>query len=92
MNIFSLEGWKDDAFKAKYIDSDLKVLEIKASWFHNQVEEMNKQMTKLKLLINTVISGSKEKNKYELSVKINQYDGRKQHEHKENTHRQEINI
>jgi hypothetical protein len=90
MNIFSFDGWKDNAFEAKYIDSDLKVLEIKASWFHNQVEEMNKVMTDLLLVIETSITGSEKNNKYELLVKIEQYE--QQHERKENTHKQEIDI
>ena len=41
MNIFNLDGWKKGKFKCSYVDSDLKVLEIKASWFHSQVEKIN---------------------------------------------------
>jgi len=92
MNIFSFDGWKNDAFEAKYIDSDLKILEIKASWFHNQVEGMNKVMTLLEMVVSTIITGSKKNNKYELSVKIKQYDTKQQYERKENTHKQEIDI
>jgi hypothetical protein len=91
MNIFSFDGWKNDVFETKYVDSNIKVLEDKASWFHTQVQNMNKEMIKLRVVINTTIKGSKKNNKYELSVKINKYDI-KQHEYKENTHRQKINI
>ena len=92
MKIFSLDGWNEDNFKMDYIDSDLKVLEIKAEWFHNQVKDINSVLLKTKYVIDTAITGDEKENKYKLSVKIEYYGSKQEHEHKENTHIQEINI
>ena len=92
MNILKLDGWKNGRFYVKYIDSELKILEIKASFFHNKVEEMNVYLSESKFIVQTSNKRKKKKNKYELSVKIKEYVNKKQHEHKENTHRQKINI
>tara|TARA_R110002096_G_scaffold3315_1_gene16461 strand:- start:1921 stop:2130 length:210 start_codon:yes stop_codon:yes gene_type:complete len=61
MNILKLDGWKNGRFYVKYIDSELKILEIKASFFHNKVEEMNVYLSESKFIVQTSIKGSEKK-------------------------------
>ena len=74
------------------VSSDVKYLEEKASAFHTEIREVNQYLTKSLFVIETSIAGSYKENNYKLAVKIEHYDNRSGHEHKENTHRQKIDI
>jgi hypothetical protein len=91
MDIFKLDGWNVNKFSCKYVDSDLRVLEEKASAFHNSIDSINSYMSETKYIVETFIKGSEKKNKYKLSVKIKLH-GQAGYKHKKNTHGQEINI
>jgi hypothetical protein len=93
MSILRLEGWKGSEIALSYKDSELKYLEEKASKLHNEVDDLNKYLVNadFKYIIDTFITGSEEKKKYKLSVKIKQYV-KSENEHKKDSHRQEINI
>ena len=92
VNILMLGGWNNDGSELNAIntDSDLKYLEGYASELHNGVECINKILKKGKYVIETKITG--EENNYKLSVKIKYYGEESEYEHKENSHRQEIDI
>jgi len=70
--------------------SDLKYFEAKAGELHTEVDQINEVLTKSLFHIETVISGKD--NYYKLTVKIKHYADRTEHEHKKNTHRQEVDI
>jgi len=72
--------------------SDLKYFEDKVGELHTEVEKINEVLTKSMFQIETVISGRSKDNYYKLEVKIKHYADRTEHEHKENTHRQEVDI
>jgi hypothetical protein len=91
MDIFKLDGWNVNKFSCKYIDSDLKVLEERATSFHNSIESINSYMSDARYIVHTFIKGSEKKNKYKLSVKIKLH-GETGYKHKKNTHGQEIYI
>jgi len=74
------------------VSSDIKYLEEKASAFHTEVRQVNEVLTKSMFVIETNITGSYKEKNYKLAVKIEHYASRSEHEHKENTHRQKINI
>jgi len=87
-----LDGWSENGSKLNFTkkDSDLKYLEKYTSDLHNGVYEINKLLTMSKYVISTLITG--EKNNYELSVKIEYYGNKSEHEYKKDSHRQEIHI
>jgi hypothetical protein len=91
MSILKLDGWKGEELSINYKDFSVKYLEEKASKLHREVEDLNKVMVMSKYIITTVLTGSEKKNKYNLSVKV-KYGTKSEHEHKENSHRQEIDI
>lgn len=72
--------------------SDLKYFEDKAGELHTEVDQINEVLTKSVFYIETTITGNSKKNYYKLLVKIKHYADRSEHEHKKNTHRQEIDI
>tara|TARA_B100000768_G_scaffold128106_1_gene118711 strand:+ start:242 stop:526 length:285 start_codon:yes stop_codon:yes gene_type:complete len=72
--------------------SDLKYFEDKAGELHTEVDQINEVLTKSMFHIETTITGNSKKNYYKLLVKIKHYADRTEHEHKKNTHRQEVNI
>lgn len=92
INILALEGWSKEGSELEFTkdDFDLKYLELYASELHNSVEEINKLMSSSKYVIETIITG--EDNNYKLFAKIQYYGNESEHEHKKNSHRQEINI
>ena len=91
INILKLDGWSNNGrLKFTRKDSSLKELELFTSELHNSVERTNSMLKESKYVIRTKITG--EENNYELFVKIIYYGTKSEHEHKENTHRQEIDI
>ena len=89
--ILSLKGWSGCELNCKFKETDVKVLEEKATIFHNTIEKANKTQTVGGYVIKTLIIGIEKYNDYILHVKINYY-GSNKHEHKENSHRQKIYI
>jgi len=72
--------------------SDLRYFEEKAGELHTEVDKVNQVLSKSMFHIETNITGDSKKNHYKLKVKVSHYEDRKEHEHKKNTHRQEIDI
>jgi len=72
--------------------SDLKYFEDKAGELHTEVDQINEVLSKSIFHIETTITGNSKNNYYKLLVKIEHYADRSEHEHKKNTHRQEIDI
>jgi len=87
--ILSSNGWWDGELWITIEDISLKALEIKASELHTLVEQMNQVMIGLRYHLQTEITG--EENKYKLIINVQEYN-ESEYEHKENSHRQEINI
>lgn len=91
-DILSIDGWKGNTLIKEYEDTSLKYLNSKASELHNAVDAVNEAMPTGKYVIHTKIMGYKKKHYYTLHVLIRYLENGKKHEHKENTHREEINI
>ena len=72
--------------------SDLRYFEDKVGELHTEVKQINEVLTKSIFHIDTVISGRSKDNYYKLTVKITHYADRTEHEHKKDTHRQEVDI
>lgn len=72
--------------------SDLRYFEEKSGELHTEVDKVNSVLSKSMFQIETTITGNSKKNYYKLTVKISHYEDRTRHEHKKNTHRQEIDI
>lgn len=91
--VLTLKGWDDNnELNTTFEDSDIKYLNQKASKLHTDVEKMNNFIVIGEYTIDTFITGSESKNHYMLKVKIKYYEPESEHEHKENTHGQKINI
>lgn len=94
MAILRLKGWDKDGSRidVSYFSSSTKWLNRKAEELHSEVDEINLSMKEGRYIITTVLSGTKTKDDYKLKVKIKYYKDEPKHEHKENSHRQKINI
>ena len=91
--LLSIKDWNGvDPVEINHEDSEIKYLDIMASGFHTDVDDINAVLVNGKYVVDTFITGSEEDSKYELAVKIKYYGNKKEHEHKENTHGQKINI
>lgn len=82
---------KDKPFKYEREDSCLKCLEEKATELHTLLDHANGSFIDRYYHLETDINGSKKDNKYILKVHITEY-AKSEQKHKENSHKQEINI
>ena len=91
-SILEIEGWKNDKLSVEFEDSCLKCLAEKAGNYHTQIDFINNHASIGHYCLHTTIKGNKKKQHYKLRVKVRYYGDKSKHEHKENTHRQKINI
>tara|TARA_B100000768_G_C11208700_1_gene345012 strand:- start:651 stop:935 length:285 start_codon:yes stop_codon:yes gene_type:complete len=94
MSILKLKDWNKEGseLKIKYFSLTKKWLDEKTTKLHNEVESINNTIIEGKYVIHTVMSRTKDKENYQLKVRIKFYADNSKHEHKKNTHRQKINI
>jgi hypothetical protein len=94
MSILKLEGWdnKGSELKIKYFSLTKKWLDEKTTKLHNEVDAINKTIIEGKYVIHTVISRTRDKENYQLKVRVKFYTDKSKHEHKKNSHRQKVNI
>lgn len=92
IDILRLKDWDDDKLNLTFEESDQKYLEEKAGRLHTSVESINEYIKVGHYEINTLLTGNDKEQNFKLEVKIRYYDEKSEHECKENTHRQEINI
>lgn len=92
--ILRLKEWdkKGTKLSVVYYSASTKWLDSKATKMHKEIDEINKSIMEGRYAITTVLSGYKSKEEYKLTVKIKYYENKSEHEHKTNSHRQEIHI
>lgn len=90
-SILKMNGWKNGSLIMTFEDSDLKSLEKKAERFHNDIVKIN-EVVKGYYCIRTIITGWEKTNHYKLKLKVKYYDDKSKQEHKNNIHKQKINL
>jgi len=92
--ILKLEGWSNQgrSLRYKYEGVDVKWLNEKAASLHKEIEEMNQHLITGKFVIKTLLIGLKKKSYFKLKVKVKFYQDKEKYEHKEDSHRQKIDI
>lgn len=94
MSILKLEGWNKDGseLKTRFFSITAKWLDEKTTKLHNEVDVINRTMLEGKYVIHTVMSRTRDKENYQLKVRVKFYTDKSKHEHKKNSHRQKVNI
>lgn len=92
-DILNTRNWKGKhSFSQEETASTKKYVEREASKIHNIVEDLNKVLVNGKYVAHTTVTSDKDDKYHKLSVEIKYYANKKKHKHKENSHRQEVNI
>jgi hypothetical protein len=92
-DILNPRNWKGKhLFYQEESASTIKYVDKEASRIHTIVEDLNKVLITGKYVVHTSIVADKSEKHYSLSVEIKYYANKKKHKHKENSHRQEVNI
>ena len=91
-DILNPNNWKDGVFEESIDSSTVKYLNEKASFIHSLIESMNEVLIEEKFVASTVITETNKGSLYTLKIKISHYKKDDKCKHKENSHKQRVNI
>ncbi len=92
-DILNPKNWKaKHFFSQEESASTIKYVEKEASRIHTIIKKLNDVLVNGKYIVHTSIVSNKKETHYTLTVDIYYYANKKKHKHKENSHKQKVNI